>query len=237
MRVFVLTSDKYLDALRPYAYLFNKYWGVDQEVVVAGFTPPSFELPPNFSFHSIGRFEDYPVDRWSDALVKLLHEIPDETLVLMLEDYWITRGVYREAVRMLYDYCQQFRYVCRMDLTGDRLHAEGAALYNKCGHLELIWSDPGSQYHMSLMTAIWNKANLLQVLIPGETPWDVEIRGTPRLRALRDRMIVLGSKEWPVRHTLAFRSGNPGALMLDEVSPEDVAALTALGYLKPWGIG
>lgn len=236
MRVFVLVSDKYLPALRPFAWLFNKYWSPEQEVVVAGFSPPAFELPPNFSLHSIGRFEDYPVDRWSDALIKLLHEIPDEAFALMLEDYWLIRPVYREAVRMLYDYARQFGYVARIDLTGDRLHAAGAALYGKCGHLDLVWSDPNSQYHMSLMTGIWNRRNLLRVLVPNETPWQVEIVGTPRLRSLKDEMIVLGTREWPVRHTLAFRSGDPNTLRLDEVHPDDVAALTERGYLKPWGI-
>lgn len=237
MRVFVLTSDKYLPALRPFSWLFNRHWGEDQQVLVAGFTPPDFRLPDNFSFHSIGRMADYPVDRWSDALIKLLHEVPDEVFALMLEDYWLTRPVYREAVRMLYDYMRQFEYVVRLDLTGDRLHAEGASLYGKCGHLDLIWSDPNSQYHMSTMTALWRKRHLLRVLIPGETPWDVELRGTPRLRALKDEMIVLGTREWPVKHTLAFRGGDAGKLLLDELSPGDRQALVELGYLKPWGIG
>lgn len=237
MRVYVLTSDKYLDALRPFCWLFNKYWSDAQPVTVVGFTPPTFALPDNFDFLSLGAFSDYPVGRWSDALLKLLHLVPDEPMVIMLEDYWLTRPVYVEGVRMLYDYCRQFQYVCRLDLTGDRLHAAGAALYNQCGHLHLVWSDPESQYHMSLMTALWNPRHLQRVLVPGETPWQVELEGTPRLRALKDEMIVLGTREWPVKHTLAFRGGDNQTLLLDELAPEDVAALTDLGYLQPWGIG
>jgi hypothetical protein len=235
MRVYVMTSDKYLPAVRPFLWLFGKYWP-GQTVTVCGFTSPDFELPPFADFLSLGTFSDYPVNRWSDALLKLLSVIPDEPFALMLEDYWITRPVQVEAVRMLADYCRQFGYVCRMDLTGDRLHAQGASLYGKCGHLDLIWSDPESQYHMSLMTAIWSPRNLRRVLIPGETPWEVELNGTPRLRAMRDEMIVLGSRVWPVRHTLAFRGGDSAKLLLDELDPSDVAELTALGYLKPWGV-
>lgn len=236
MKVYVMTSDRYLDALRPFAYLFNRYWSSDQPVVVCGFTPPSFSLPPNFSFLSLGDFADYPINRWSDAWIKVLSLIPDDPAIFMLDDYWIIRPVYKEAVRMLYDYCKQFRYVCRMDLTGDRLHAGGAALYDKCGHLELVWSDPDSQYHMSTMAAIWNPHNLKRVLIPGETPWQVELQGTPRLRLLRQEMIVLGSKEWPVRHTLAFRGGDNQKILLDEIDPADVAEMTRLELLAPWGV-
>ena len=103
MRVIVTTCDAYLHALRPFAWLFNRYWGDDTEVIVGGFTPPSFELPSNFTFHSIGKQEDYPVDKWSDAVIKLLHELDDEVACLMLEDYWLARPVNREAVRMLHD--------------------------------------------------------------------------------------------------------------------------------------
>lgn len=234
MRVIVLTSDKYLDALRPFAWLFNKYWGADQEVLIAGFTPPAFDLPPNFTFHSIGNFSDYPVGRWSDALIKLMHDIPDEVFTLMLEDYWLTQPVYRQAVTMLYDYMRQFEYVARLDLTGDRKHAAQASLYGKCGHLHLVHSNPDSQYHMSMMTGIWRKRHLLRVLIPNETPWQVELAGTPRLSYLRHEMIVLGTEEWPVRHTLAFRGGDAQKLLLDELDPADVAALRELGYLRPW---
>jgi hypothetical protein len=237
MRVYVLTSDRYLPALRPFAWLFNRYWSSTQPVTVVGFTPPTFALPENFDFLSLGAMVDYPVTKWSNALLKLLDLIPDEPCVIMLEDYWLTRPVPTDAVQKLYDYCRQFRYVCRLDLTGDRLHAGGAALYGTCGDIDLIWSDPESQYHMSLMAALWNPHNLRRVLIPDETPWQVELEGTPRLRALRDVMIVIGTSLWPVKHTLAFRGGDSQTLLLDELDPDDVAELTKLGYLEPWGIG
>ena len=236
MRVIVLTCDKYLDALRPFSFLFNKYWGADQPVLVAGFTPPQFDLPSNFHFHSIGDMRDYPVSRWSDGLIALLHQIPDEVFTLMLEDYWITRPVYRQAVTMLEAWMHQFKYTARMDLTGDRKHNGMASFYGACGHLNLVWSNPDSQYHMSMMTGIWRKDHLRSVLIPGETPWEVELQGTPRLGRMRDKVIVLGTEEWPVKHTLAFRGGDSSRLLLDEIDPGDVQAMAALGYLRPWGI-
>ena len=236
MRVIVLTSDKYIQAIRPYAHLFNKYWGEDQQVLVAGFTPPDFDLPPNFSFHSIGQFSDYPMARWSDALIALCHQIPDEVFTIMLEDYWITRPVYRQAVSMLTDWMHQFKYTARMDLTGDRKNNGMASFYGKCGHLNLVWSNPDSQYHMSMMTGIWRKEHLLRVLIPNETAWEVELQGTPRLGAMRHEMIVLGTEEWPVKHTLAFRGGDSQKLLLDELDPADVAELAERGLLAPWGI-
>lgn len=230
-RILLLTSDKYIHAVLPYSYFLKKNWPNHPDVLVAGFTPPDFELPEGFSFHSIGEFRDYPVDRWSDALIKLLYEVEDEVFILTLEDMWIVRPVYDKAVDMAHDYVQQFKYVARFDLTGDRLHAGGAKFYGKLGHVDLIFSDPDSQYHLSTMPALWRKEHLLAALIPGETPWQVELSGTPRLSAMRDRVIVLGTNAWPMRIHLAFRSGNPGQLLLDGLDQNDVKELKELGLI------
>lgn len=234
--VLVLTSDRYIEALRPFAFLLNRHWKPNPEVLVGGFTPPSFPLPGNFHFRSIGRFEDYPVGKWSNAAGKFIVEQPHEVFVLMLEDYWLTQDVDTEAVGMLADYMQQFDYVARMDLTGDRQYAGGARPYGACGRLSLVWSDPESQYHMSLMTALWRRRHLLRVMRADETPWQIELDGTGRLAALREEALVLGTANWPVHHTLAFRGGEPGTLLLDELLEEDRQDLKTKGLLKPWGM-
>lgn len=244
VRILVMTSDRYLPALRVFAHLFNKHWGADQPVTVGGFTPPDFDLPSNFTFYSIGRFADYPVNRWSDALIHALQRIPDEQVIVMLEDYWLTGGVDVEAVRMANDYCAQFRYTARFDLTADRACAGGARFYATIdrpsgGQIRIIQSNPDEGYHLSLMAGVWNKDHLLRVLRPGETAQETELNGTPRLRTLAHETIVLGyEKEWqPVRYTLALRAQTGhGVLLLDGVPEADREELKALGYLKPWGI-
>ena len=193
---------------------------------MAGFTPPSFALPDNFHFHSIGDFEDYPVDKWSNALLDLLHQYRTvETSVIMLEDYWITRQVDRAAVDICHGYIQQFGYVLKICLTGDRLYSWGMQPYGHAGHVDLIISDPESQYQMSMMTGVWNHTLIKKVLLLGETPWQVEIEGTPRVRALKDEMIILGTRQWPVRHTLALRGGDSGLYLFDEIDHSDIQEL------------
>lgn len=240
-----MTSDKYLPALRVFAHLFNKYWSADQRVTVGGFTPPEFDLPSNFDFYSIGEFSDFPVNRWSDALIYALQRIPEEQVIIMLEDYWFVGGVDVEAVQMAHDYCAQFGYVARFDLTADRANSGGARFYAPIqrpsgGEIRIIQSNPDEGYHLSLMAGVWNKTHLLRVLRLGETPQEIELWGTPRLRTLANETIVLGyEKEWqPVRYTLALRSQTgPGKLLLDGIPEIDRGELEALGYLKPWGVG
>jgi hypothetical protein len=230
-----MTSDKYLPALRPFAHLLNKYWQPNPQVIVGGFTPPDFMLPRNFTFKSLGRFSDYPANKWSNALIKMLLELPHDVFVLMLEDYWLVREVHTADIQILTDYMHQFEYVARLDLTGDRLHSGFAKPYGEAGHVQLIVSDPDSQYHCSLMCALWRRAHMLKFLIENETPWEVELNGTSRLRALRNHLLVLGTNDPPVHHTLALRGGDANKLQLHLNSPADVEELRTLGLLAPWG--
>lgn len=229
--ILLLTSDKYSHVVPAFAHLFNKYWGKEYPVTVCGFTDPKQDLPENFSFYSIGDFSQYPVERWSDALIRLLNDTPHEVFALMLEDYWLTRPVNTRAVDILYDYAKQFHFVLKIDLCADRLYAAGSEDYDTVSYLDLVRSDPKSQYHMSLLTGIWRRENLLKFLVPGETPWEVEIEGTPRVRAAGTDILVLGTRQWPVRHTLAFRSGDPTVLKLDDMKECDVRELRDLGLI------
>lgn len=231
--IFVTTSDKYLDTLRPLGWLLNKYWHPNPEVVICGFAEPTFDLPDNFRFVSVGNQADYPVNKWTDGLRAFLDVMRDEVFMLILEDMWPTRGVDVRAVYILADYMRQFEYVARIDLTGDRLYAHGMKDYGAVEHIDLIKSMPGSPYHLSLMPALWRRRHLLSVLRPGWSPWDVELQGTTDLSHNQD-VIVLGTRQWPYRNLLAHRSGDSGKLDLSQLSEADREALRELGYLKPW---
>lgn len=236
-RILITTSDNYLPALKPMAYLLNKYWSPAPDVLVMGFTLPDFELPSNFTFHRVGKQEDYPFEKWCDALIETCDAIPDEVFILLLEDMWPVRKINTEAVQILYDYMRQFEYVARIDLTTDRLYAHGMRDYGNVSYLDLIISMPGSPYHMSLQPAIWRKKHLLSSMKRGWSAHNLEILGTPELSYNRD-VIVLGTSNWIYRHIHALRTLNSQKLCLGEgrtfLSDADVKALRELGYLKPW---
>jgi hypothetical protein len=229
-----MTSDKYIYAVRPFLWLMRKYWKPMPNVIVAGFSQPPFKLPDGVRFLSIGKYEDYPIDLWSDSLIDALRTLPDEHVIIMLEDYWIVRPVNQEAVETAYNYMRIHTSTVKFDLCADRLYAGDANTnYGKYGKLDLVWSRPGSPYHLSLMTGIWNKRHLLSVLQRNWSPWDVEIDGT-RILSRRQDLYVIGSHQWPVKHTLAFRGGDDSRLLLDELEKEDVSNLRDLGLLASW---
>lgn len=203
MRVVIYSSDKTSWALRPFAYLFNLYWSRDQRVSVFGNTTPDFALPNNFTFTSVGQF--MPAQHWSNDLIAALQSINDDIICMMMDDYWLNRQVNAQAVRWCYEYMQQHADVIRFDLTTDRLYANGITPYGAIGYLDVIKSDPRSPYNFSLQAAMWRRELLLNVLMPNETPWEVEERGTRRLMGMP--YTVLGTKQCPVHYTIAVQQG------------------------------
>jgi hypothetical protein len=214
MRVVVLTCDRYLWAMRPFAYLFNTYWSSLQEVVVGCHTPPPFDLPDNYVIHSLG--QDRGQDVWSDGLIGLLTAIPDDLIVLVLEDYWLCRTADTEGIRSLGDWMSAHSEVLRMDLTTDRLYnGQMVDSSTPWGHYDLIETPFESPYQMSFQAGIWRRDLLLSLLHPGKSPWEVEMYTQPP-----QEMRVLGTRQWPLRYLNALKGGNEEEVLnLEELEP------------------
>lgn len=224
MQVIVVTSDKYSHLLRGFFYQWLKYFGSLEQnrVVVCGFTCPDYFPPPvlaegyysNPRFYSAGAPAHYPPSRWSDKLIKILDEVAEEVFLLLLEDYWLLRPVDIQALKMIYDYCHQFQNVIKFDVTTERLFANGGGqylfgynTYETLGYLDLIKSDFGSPYHLSLWGGMWRRDLLRQFLVIGETAQQIELNGTHRLAQVGDELLVLGTRQAPLKHANVFQRG------------------------------
>src|SRR5512147_1442094 len=99
MRPIIITSDKTSWCLRPMFYLLKKYWPQMPRPLIGGYTKPGFTLDADW--YHIGRFADYPVDRWSDGLIELLAHVDDEIILFLMDDYWLNAPVNHSKVMML----------------------------------------------------------------------------------------------------------------------------------------
>lgn len=198
---------------------------------MVGFDPPTFPLAEGFSFLSLGRDEDYPVTRWSDALIKMLEIIPEDVFGFFLEDYWLVEPVNARFVELLYDYMLSSHKVVKMDLVTDRLYAAGSIDRGKWQGMDMILSNPDSAYQMSLMPGFWRKSIWRKYLIPNESPWQVELEGTTRLSIARNDAMVMGTKNRPMSIILGHRNGDPSTVLTEGMSVEDVSDLMDLGYI------
>ena len=204
MQPIVITSDVTSWALRPMFYLLRKYWPQMPRPIVGGYTPPGFYF--NADFISIGRFRDYPVERWSDGLLDFLQHIKDEYILFLMDDYWLNAPVQHERIMALADYMQAHDDIARLDLTYDRLNnATWTDVKTLWGIDDLIIDTPMSPYHFSYQAALWRKSMLTECLKIHETPWQSEMNGDARLARLG--YAVLGTKHPPLRYTIAVQGG------------------------------
>lgn len=202
LRVFILTCNNYLWCLKPFAYLFNTFWSSLQPVVVGGFASPSFELPPNFTFYQIDKV-NYGPNQWSDGLIKMLNALQDEYFVLLLEDYWLCRGVDHSGVLTLLEYMKGHPNTVRFDLTADRLYGHMMKDVDFWGHYDIIECAEDAPYQMSLQAALWKRELLLKLLEPGRSSWQTEIY----TNMVGNGMRVLGSRQFPVRYANGVYQG------------------------------
>ena len=204
MQPIILTSDKTMWALRPQAYLFTRYWPA-ASFVIGGYSHPPFKLPPRFEFVSLGAFADYPVERWTNGLIKFLRSLADDLILFLLDDYWLFREVDNKAIEELTRFMAARENIARCCVCTDRLYAPGITDYARWGHLDIIKSDSKSPYHFSFQASLWRRTALLDLLVPNETPWDAEQRGDQRLREAP--YIVIGTRQAPLRYTIAVQRG------------------------------
>lgn len=216
MQVIVMTSDLCSYSLPGFFHQWEKYYRGEHTGVLVGFSKPDVKLPDNFRFVSQGKQEDFPRSRWSFRLKNVLEEIADDVFMLLLDDYWLIRQVDIRAIEMIHDYMEQFRNVLKFDLAFERLYSNtppgghnkfyfGHNTYDRLGHLDLIKSDPGSDYHMSLWGGMYRNELLKSILVPGESAQEIEINGTHRLSELGDEMLVLGTRQAPLLHVNALQ--------------------------------
>ena len=237
MKVVVCSSEKYLWALRPFAYLFNKFWSQMQSVDVVTGVRPAFDLPGNFNVVSPSNGLPIAKNNWSDALITYLGRCKYNKFVLLLEDYWLVRIVDVGGVSTLLDYMRRNPDIVRMDLTADRQFSGQAKDAGFYGHYDLVETPSPSEYQLSLQAALWDRAGFLSVLQSNWSAWDVELTGTHSLNESDYR--IFGTKQHPVRYANALhRDDNKGVieLQMDQISAIPAEHLNHIKSMVPSGM-
>jgi hypothetical protein len=236
MKAVVFTSDSHSWLLRGFFHQWEKHASQGTrasnvlELEVAGYTQPA-EMPSGVPFFSIGAMADYPVQRWSDGVIRYLEQLEDELVVFLLEDYWLIRPVNHQAIQIAHAFMLEQKSVARFDLTTDRMYAKGARYAGPYGAIDIVAAK--GEYSLSFQASIYRRKMLLELLRPGETPWEAEINGTGRLN--HSPYGVVGCYQWPINYLVAVNKGQldrTGGWMFPArtLTKEDWDELDQLGY-------
>lgn len=211
MKTVILTSDSHSWLLKGFFHQWEKYNGgygreynrspFDMEV--AGFTNPGC-IPPDVMFCSIGNMGNYPVGRWSDALISYLEHTPDELILILLEDYWMIRPINVRGIFDAFDYMATYPNTLRFDVAADRMFNKTAKYIGHHGTLDICSAK--NDYSLSFQASVYRRELLLKFLEPSESPWMTEINGTARVN--ESTYDVVGSYQWPMNYAIVVNKGN-----------------------------
>ena len=185
MKFYITTANQCLNLTKTFAYLFNKFVNPEQEVTIVGYDAPTFKLPDNFKFVSMGT-QKGGVELWATDLIKFFNSIDDEFFTWATEDQFIISKInydlFNKLILLLDD------DVGRVGLTNDmkrKVHG-GKQYKNNVG----VHVSAANQERISATWSIWNREYLLKYLKPGQTPWSFETQKAPN----NDGYIVLGTR-------------------------------------------
>ncbi len=113
----------------------------------------------------------------------VLDKIPERYLIYFHEDFFIQSPVNTQRISDLIQYVENnsIAYLRLCPAPGPDLPHEN--------DLNVGEISKGSEYRMSLQSAIWDKNIIKQIIVEGENPWDMEIKGTVRSNQISEKFL------------------------------------------------
>ena len=175
LKVYIPTCDNYLWLIKPFMFLFNKFWDDSIQVIYLGYNPPNFNLPSNCSFISLGK--DDNLKNWSNDLKNYFLSIDDEYFIMTVDDSFLVHPTNIDLYKMITDYMQKNKKIGRVGLERD-LATRPHGYYDTVNNTVLVKAATNATSRISIRWSVWKKEYILKFLTPGRTPWSFEDEGT-----------------------------------------------------------
>jgi len=235
VKIIVPTSNSYAWLLPAFAYCLNKHWPGKPAIDVVHYDVQPRALPDNFHAVPVGQQDRYT---WSSGLACYLASVPDEIILLMLEDYFFVEPVNVEALQAVYSYMAADERIDKIELSEHRLAYAPVAMLRTVLDREMMISNDAAPWQACIQASFWRKDFLLRFLRDDESPWDFETKGTERLvEARRGGLwpgLILLTKPPILTYENAVRGSwgrSLSELDAQNIRPELRQELTAAGVL------
>jgi len=222
LNIFVQTCDKGIHIIEAFQYLFNRYWGQQQPVIILGCAAPDFGLAPNFRFVSLGKDTGPKI---GGQLIDFFSGIEDEHFVYTVDSHLPIRPVLTRLWEYLVFLIENSDRVGRIALTGDMEVNQFYSLIPQAAG-NLAEHSQTSNYRMSAVWSLWAKGYFLKYMQPDWDLWQWETEGSEQAKG--DGVQILSNiGKYPItccriyKHSLphvgSFRSWDKyGAEMAEE---------------------
>ena len=207
---YVSTNNKHLECLEVFFHIFYHFIPY-QELRILGYDKPSYELPDNCKFISMGEQGD--VSEWSTDLRKYFVTSNDEYFIYGTEDVFFYESPQIDYINYLLEKMKESGSIGRTQLTDgaeendctlETSHHYKVELVENIttkpwGDFKLFKQDWGSNYTINTQLSLWNKDYFLKYMIDGMTPWQFEIDGSKRARNNSDYGVWMVDGAIPIK--------------------------------------
>jgi hypothetical protein len=170
----VLSCDKYADMWEPFFNFLRLNW---PDCPYKIYLSTNFKLPIIKDVHILN--SNFIAD-WSTELKSTLNKIPEDNIILFLEDYFIRKVVKSPDLSyFVNNFIAQNAAYMRLGCFGSKYNEiwpyKISPFSKKIGVI-----DKNAKYLVCLQVALWRKSFLEELLVEGESPWLFEIEGSKR---------------------------------------------------------
>lgn len=165
MVILVLSCDKGKDIFDAFHHCMEKYWSNHPKIIYAT------ESIKNPYYETISK--NYPLKQWTKRIRETLEEIPDNEILIMIDDCFIRNKVDEERIEY-----------ARSNLKGNIAMFNFEKSFDN-NDIETNLKDfkkrsKGSPYEISIMCGLWDKKKLIDILEGEHDPWYVEENPNPK---------------------------------------------------------
>ena len=193
--VVVSSCDAFSDVWESFFKLFFKYWP---------------DCP--FSIYLISETKKYPDERiininigedkkWASNMKVALKEIDTPYIIYLQEDYLLESKVDTKKVLELLEIIKKEKAAYL------KLYPSPAPHKNFKDYIDIGEINKGGKYSISLQAAIWNKNILENIIIDGESGWDMEFKGSIRSKDIKEPFLSVHEKTLDYFYTTAIKKG------------------------------
>jgi hypothetical protein len=166
LAILVSSYDAYSDLWPPYFAAFQRNW---PDCPYPVYLLSNYKTFPDPAVKSI---RVGSVKAWPESIRLALNQIPEDFVLLLLEDLFIVSRMDTKRFEQLNTWIAEQRPACI------RLQPDRGMVPTRFPGICML--PPGTPYRSSTVISLWRKDVLLDVLRPGESIWEFEVVGSQR---------------------------------------------------------
>lgn len=214
-RLFCISSNKFSHLVPGWCFLARRYWPESDRVVLFETLEPETEELCGATAEGVGPLPRYD---WTGPIREYFSSVPDEYVILMLEDFWITGRADHWKIDALTEVMRRagVSKMCLNDSVA-RLRHEPFG--------EMIAVRQDSAYRCSLHAYIWKREYLLKKLSGPRSIWEFDAQNSKH-----DGALILGYADSPpLDYVNLMVKGKPNWKEIRRLPVSDVTEMIGMG--------